>query len=61
MNAEMKAMEQLPAGKNKNQLFEKLKTHAELIAAIVSGVFILAGWVLEKLDFSSVSIASSRR
>lgn len=57
MNAEMKAMEQLPAGKNKNQLFEKFKTHAELIAAIVSGVFILAGWVLEKLDFSSVSIA----
>ena len=29
--------------------FEKAKPHAELIAAITSGVLIAAGWVLEKV------------
>jgi len=29
-----------------NSLFEKLKLNAELIAAIVCGIFILAGWIL---------------
>ncbi|MGF2615060.1 cadmium-translocating P-type ATPase [Rossellomorea vietnamensis] len=36
-------------------IFEKIKPHAELIAALVSGVFILLGWLLAD-NSSSVSI-----
>ncbi|MGD6801023.1 heavy metal translocating P-type ATPase [Rossellomorea aquimaris] len=36
-------------------IFEKIKPHAELIAALVSGVFILLGWLLAD-DFSSLSV-----
>ncbi|MGM0845526.1 MAG: heavy metal translocating P-type ATPase [Bacillota bacterium] len=38
-----------------NSIIDKIKLHAELIAALVSGVFILLGWLMED-DFSSLSI-----
>lgn len=41
-----------------NSLMDNLKMHAELIAAIISGVLILMGWLLEKGDFSTASIIS---
>ncbi|PLR96111.1 heavy metal translocating P-type ATPase [Bacillus sp. T33-2] len=39
-------------------LLEKIKPHAELIAAIVSGILIAAGWLLGKADHSSASVIS---
>ena len=36
-------------------LFEKLKLNAELIAAIVCGIFILAGWILSKNGVTGLS------
>ena len=36
-------------------LFEKLKLNAELIAAIVCGIFILAGWILSKNGATGLS------
>lgn len=41
---------------NNNHLIEKLKEHAELIAAIISGIFILVAWLLGKNDESTASI-----
>ena len=41
---------------NNNHLIEKLKEHAELIAAIISGIFILVAWLLGKNDQSTASI-----
>ena len=44
----------------KEGLFEKLKLNGELIAAIVCGIFILAGWILSKngkQDFLSYYIS----
>ncbi|MCQ6281134.1 heavy metal translocating P-type ATPase [Bacillus sp. EB600] len=38
--------------------FEKSKPHAELIAAIVSGVLIVTGWLLEKENFNEISVVS---
>jgi Cd2+/Zn2+-exporting ATPase len=38
--------------------FEKAKPHAELIAAITSGVLIAAGWVLEKVHVNEISMIS---
>jgi Cd2+/Zn2+-exporting ATPase len=38
--------------------FEKAKPHAELIAAITSGVLIAAGWVLEKVNLHEISMIS---
>lgn len=39
-------------------LLEKIVPHAELIAALFSGVLILAGWLLERSDMGTASIAS---
>lgn len=41
---------------NNNHLIEKSKEHAELIAAIISGIFILVAWLLGKNDESTASI-----
>ncbi|MGE6256356.1 heavy metal translocating P-type ATPase [Heyndrickxia sporothermodurans] len=37
--------------------FEKIFDHIELIAAIISGIFIVFGWLLSKWDHESISIA----
>lgn len=42
----------------KPSLFAKLSPHLELIAAGISGIFIMIGWILNHLDYSSISIAS---
>ncbi|MEK5379186.1 heavy metal translocating P-type ATPase [Niallia sp. FSL W8-0635] len=39
-------------------LFAKLSPHLELIAAGISGIFIMIGWILNHLDYSSLAIAS---
>lgn len=54
MNTELKALER-PIEANES-FFEKMKPHAELIAAITSGVLIAVGWILEKMDWSAASI-----
>ncbi|WP_079505500.1 heavy metal translocating P-type ATPase [Mesobacillus jeotgali] len=36
--------------------FEKVKPHAELIAAAISGILIAAGWILGKADSQTVSV-----
>lgn len=54
MDAEVKSL--LSVHGENDTYFEKLLPHIELIAASISGVFIFFGWVLEKLDFSTVSI-----
>jgi len=56
MNAEVKALEKHT--EVTESIFEKVKPHTELIAAITSGVLIAAGWLLEKFDFSTLSIIS---
>ncbi|SLL31773.1 heavy metal translocating P-type ATPase [Mycobacteroides abscessus subsp. abscessus] len=42
----------------KPSLFAKLSPHLELIAAGISGIFIMIGWILNHLDYSSLAIAS---
>ncbi|MCM3585422.1 cadmium-translocating P-type ATPase [Mesobacillus maritimus] len=37
-------------------LLDKVKPHLELIAALLSGVLILTGWLLSKEDFSTASV-----
>lgn len=37
--------------------FEKIKPHLELIAALFSGVLILIGWLLDKNDYATSSVA----
>lgn len=54
MDAEIKAISQINT--KDEGLIEKIKLHAELIAAISSGVLIVAGWILEKTDSSTASI-----
>lgn len=54
MNTEVKALES-PIEVNESFL-EKIKPHAELIAAITSGVLIAVGWLLEKMDLSMASV-----
>ncbi|MGX9135984.1 heavy metal translocating P-type ATPase [Rummeliibacillus sp. JY-2-4R] len=41
---------------NNNHLIEKIKEHGELIAAIVSGIFIVVAWLLGKNDYITSSI-----
>ncbi|MFJ5716205.1 heavy metal translocating P-type ATPase [Neobacillus sp. NPDC093127] len=40
----------------KNNLLEKIKPHLELIAASLSGVFIVLGWIFDKYGFGTDSI-----
>jgi Zn2+/Cd2+-exporting ATPase len=44
-----------PAGTSSLSYLEKIKPHAELIAALISGIFILLGWLLADVS-SSMSI-----
>ncbi len=44
------------AKENDYHLIEKVKEHGELIAAIVSGVFIVVAWLLGKQDYTTLSI-----
>lgn len=37
-------------------VFENLKPHLELIAAMTSGILILLGWILTRVDFDSLSV-----
>lgn len=41
-----------------DHLLEKIKPHAELIAALFSGVLILAGWLLDRSDLNTASIVT---
>ncbi|MFC7786348.1 heavy metal translocating P-type ATPase [Rossellomorea sp. GCM10028870] len=54
MSSQSKALS-MGAPNEKIHFFEKIKPHAELIAALVSGVFILLGWLTSN-DDSSLSI-----
>lgn len=54
MSSQSKALS-LGSSDSKLPFLEKIKPHAELIAALVSGVFILLGWLFSK-DESSLSI-----
>jgi Zn2+/Cd2+-exporting ATPase len=54
MSSQSKALS-LGSPGSKLPFLEKIKPHAELIAALVSGVFILLGWLFSK-DESSLSI-----
>lgn len=54
MDAEIKGVSQVQP--RNEGLLEKMKPHAELIAASVSGILILLGWVLEKSDLSTASV-----
>jgi Zn2+/Cd2+-exporting ATPase len=55
MSSQSKA---LSLGNPKRQInfLEKIKPHAELIAALISGVFILLGWLFSKGDTDTLSI-----
>ncbi|WP_223702601.1 heavy metal translocating P-type ATPase [Sutcliffiella deserti] len=41
--------------KQQGSLFEKLINHIELVFAIISGILIFVGWILLKLDLSTVA------
>ncbi|WP_080848412.1 heavy metal translocating P-type ATPase [Cytobacillus gottheilii] len=57
MNTETKAVYQSQPTAEKGTSFENIKNHAELIAALFSGVLILAGWLLDREGFQSASVA----
>ncbi|KAB2336099.1 cadmium-translocating P-type ATPase [Cytobacillus depressus] len=42
----------------KDSFFEKMKPHAELIAALLSGVLIAAGWMLDKSELATASVTA---
>lgn len=54
MNAEIKGLTNVQT--SSESVFEKVKPHAELVAAITSGVLIAIGWILEKSDVTTASI-----
>lgn len=54
MNAEIKEATNVQT--SSEGIIEKIKPHAELVAAITSGVLILIGWILEKSDLTTASI-----
>ena len=58
MNTEVKALAKSPITEKEDSLFEKMKPHAELIAALLSGVLIAAGWLLDRTDFGSASVVA---
>ncbi|WP_175987023.1 heavy metal translocating P-type ATPase [Bacillus sp. Marseille-Q1617] len=57
MSSQSKAMS-LGNPKEQIHFLEKIKPHAELIAALVSGVFILLGWLFSKGDTDTLSTVS---
>ncbi|MEH6987478.1 heavy metal translocating P-type ATPase [Cytobacillus firmus] len=46
------------SNRSEESLLEKIKPHAELIAALLSGVLILTGWLLDRSGMESPSIAA---
>ncbi|PLT31909.1 heavy metal translocating P-type ATPase [Peribacillus deserti] len=60
MNSNVKVLDSspLPAEPNGESLLSRLKPHAELAAALLSGILIVLGWILAKNGFSTVSITS---
>ncbi|WP_078382132.1 heavy metal translocating P-type ATPase [Sutcliffiella halmapala] len=44
------------ADQHESGIVEKLKTHIELVFAIISGIFIFAGWLLLKLDLTTIAV-----
>ncbi|AIE59116.1 heavy metal translocating P-type ATPase [Bacillus methanolicus] len=57
MNAEAKILTSSQTG-NHESVIEKIKPHAELIAALFCGILIAAGWILEKKGMENASIAA---
>lgn len=57
MNAEAKILTSSQTG-NHESVIEKIKPHAELIAALFCGILIAAGWILEKKGMENTSIAA---
>ena len=59
MNTDVKMMPQ-QASKESHEpnLIQKILPHLELIAAGICGLLILAGWLLAKMDYSTLSIIS---
>jgi Cd2+/Zn2+-exporting ATPase len=46
------------SNRSEENLLEKIRPHAELIAALLSGVLILAGWLLDRSGMETPSIAA---
>ncbi len=57
MSMEAKALLK-SSNRSEENLLEKIKPHAELIAALLSGVLILAGWLLDRSGMETPSIAA---
>ncbi|MEK3855874.1 heavy metal translocating P-type ATPase [Cytobacillus sp. FSL H8-0458] len=57
MSMEAKALLK-SSNRSEESLLEKIKPHAELIAALLSGVLILAGWLLDRSGMETPSIAA---
>ncbi|PAE24726.1 MULTISPECIES: heavy metal translocating P-type ATPase [Bacillaceae] len=57
MSMEAKALLK-SSNRSEESLLEKIKPHAELIAALLSGVLILTGWLLDRSGMESPSIAA---
>lgn len=49
-------MKEMTADANKDTLMNKFTTHIELIFAIFSGILILTGWLLLRMDINTVAI-----
>ncbi|KOP71051.1 heavy metal translocating P-type ATPase [Cytobacillus solani] len=58
MSSEVKTLTQSSSLAENSTLFEKAKPHAELIAALLSGVLIAAGWLLDKNELATASIVT---
>ncbi|WP_282173139.1 heavy metal translocating P-type ATPase [Cytobacillus firmus] len=57
MSMEAKALLK-SSNRSEENLLEKIKPHAELIAALLSGVLILSGWLLDRSGMETPSIAA---
>ncbi|MBG9544281.1 ATPase [Cytobacillus firmus] len=57
MSMEAKALLK-SSNRSEENLLEKIKPHAELIAALLSGVLILTGWLLDRSGMETPSIAA---
>lgn len=55
MSSQSKALS-IGTPKEQHHFLEKMKPHAELIAALISGVFILLGWLFSKGDSETLSV-----
>ncbi|MBS4192202.1 cadmium-translocating P-type ATPase [Bacillus sp. FJAT-49705] len=57
MNAEAKVI--IKSSLNENEgIFAKVKQHAELIAALLSGVLIAVGWLLDRNELTTASVVT---